>query len=82
MDEKDKTALNKLILEYLPNKDGEQIMTTIAESYRQEGVQQGMQLEKLEIAKLMLFKDKSIAEIKEFTGLAENTILQLKIKQP
>ena len=51
---------------------------TYAQQLRQEGIQQGMQQEKLEIAKEMLRKGYSSDAVKELTGLSRKELNNLK----
>lgn len=94
--EEDKEKLNQLIIDSLTNKDGEEIMRTIADSYRdqyygigiQEGIQQGIEqgLEQgatkktLEIAINMLKQNLDFKLISSVTGLSTDEILKLKNK--
>ena len=70
--EKDK--FYNLIVKNLPNNEGEKIMTTIAESYRQEGAI----IQSLEIAVRMLEANINIDLIASITGLPHDEIVQLK----
>ena len=51
-------------------QEKEEIMTTIAQAIRQEGMQQGMQVKSVEIAKIMLHSNESKEKIQQFTGLS------------
>ena len=51
--------LSNLIIEHLPQEDGEEIMKTIADSYREEGVHKGMLIGKNE--GIAIGKNKGIA---------------------
>jgi predicted transposase/invertase (TIGR01784 family) len=51
-------------------QEKEEIMTTIAQAIRQEGMQQGMQVKSVEIAKNMLHSNESKEKIQQFTGLS------------
>jgi len=56
--------------------EGEPIMATIAEVWRQEGKEEGKEEGKLEIARTMLVKGMEISLISEITGLKEEQITQ------
>jgi predicted XRE-type DNA-binding protein len=61
------------------SQEKEDIMTSIAQAIRQEGMQQGMQQEKLHIAKNMLSKlHLDIKAVKEATGLSEEELIKLQ----
>jgi len=81
--------LNNLILDNLNEKDGEEVMRTIAQKYIDEGRQEGEQIgiikgrqaafqeSRMSIARKMLSKRKTIEEITEFTELTRQEIESL-----
>ena len=80
--EEDKGKLNQLIIDSLTNKDGEDIMRTIADSYRDQyygvGIQEGIQ-EGIEKTAINMLKE--VAEIEfvvRVTGLSSDEVLKLK----
>ena len=44
MADSQKAQLNQMILDRLPDKEGEEVMRTIADSYRDEGLEKGILL--------------------------------------
>ncbi|MDD9139860.1 MAG: hypothetical protein NQ127_02915 [Candidatus Cardinium sp.] len=74
-------VLEKIIEKHLSIEDKENLMRTIAQKYREKGIQIGQEkgkLEgKLEIATSMLQKDYHIADSMLLTGLSRSHIEQL-----
>lgn len=71
--EENQEALRKVILDNLPKNEGEEIMSTIAKNYIDQGRAEG----KVEIAKMMLKNNLSIADIKKYTSLSEEELKSL-----
>lgn len=84
--EEDKEKLNQLIINSLTNKDGEDIMRTIADSYRdqyygigiQEGIQEGIQQGIEQTATNMLKEGAEVEFVVRVTGLSSDEVLKLK----
>jgi predicted transposase/invertase (TIGR01784 family) len=88
--EEDKGKLNQLIIDSLTNKDGEDIMRTIADSYRdqyygigmqegmQEGIEKGIQEGIEQTAIKMIKQNLDLKLISSVTGLTSDEILKLK----
>lgn len=76
---------DKIVQESIPSEKGEKIMPTIADFYRQEGVEKGIQKGlvqgkaegKQEVARNLINRGFSIVEVGELTGLASREITQL-----
>jgi len=66
--------LNKWDIEIATNKGIEQGI----EQGKKEGIEQGRKEEKIETAKKLLAKNRSLEEIMELTELSEQEIMQLK----
>jgi predicted transposase YdaD len=78
------------MIEHLPKNDGENIMQTIADSYREEGVNKGIAIgeargeargantKAMEIAQRMLKEKTDIKFIASVTGLSTDEILKLQ----
>ncbi|UWW96551.1 MAG: hypothetical protein NMK33_03775 [Candidatus Cardinium sp.] len=77
--------LEKIIREHIPKEDKEDIMRTIAQKYRDEGIQIGQEKGKLEgekekaitIARSMLEKRYPLEDIILLTGLSRSQIHEL-----
>lgn len=65
--------LRKVILNNLPKNEGEEIMSTIADNY----IDQGRKEKEVEIAKIMLKNNISISDIKKYTSLSEKELKSL-----
>ena len=74
--------LSSLINEYLPKNDGEKLMRTIADSYRDEGINKGIAIgantKAIEIACRMLKENTEMKFIASVTGLSTDEIVKLK----
>ena len=70
----------RLIKDNLSRIDGEELMQTIADTYIEQGMQQGMQQRNLEIAKMMLQFGDSSEKISKMTGLSLKQIKSLENK--
>ena len=89
---KKRDELSNLIREHLPKDDGEQIMKTIADSYREEGINKGVNKGILigeargeargiaKTVKKMLQQNLNLKLISSVTGFSSNEILKLKNK--
>ena len=85
----DKIELEKILKSRLNNQQGEKLMTSLAHHWKEEGVQQGMQIGeakglqvgrnegKYEVAKNMLANNYSIPEVSRITGLSISEINKL-----
>ena len=69
-DDETQEELNKWDIEIATNKGIEQ--------GKKEGIEQGRKEEKIETAKKLLAKNRSLEEIMELTELSEQEIMQLK----
>ncbi|WP_053351177.1 Rpn family recombination-promoting nuclease/putative transposase [Rickettsia amblyommatis] len=81
IDKSDKIELEKILKSHLNTAQGEKLMTSLAQHWKEEGVQQGMQIGrnegKYEVAKNMLSNNYSISEVSRITGLSISEINQL-----
>ena len=77
LSEDKRKELSSLIIEHLPKDDGEGIMRTIADSYRDEGILIGEARGKAEIAKGMISKNYSPSDISSITGLSIDQVTNL-----
>ena len=73
-DDETQEELNKWDIEIATNKGIEQGI----EQGKKEGIEQGRKEEKIETAKKLLAKNRSLEEIMELTELSEQEIMQLK----
>ena len=73
-DDETQGELNKWDIEIATNKGIEQGI----EQGKKEGIEQGRKEEKIETAKKLLAKNRSLEEIMELTELSEQEIMQLK----
>jgi predicted transposase/invertase (TIGR01784 family) len=84
IEENQRKELDMLIEQNLPTEDRENIMRTIADAYRDEGMAKGMAKgatgKALEIAKRMLQQKLDLKLISSVTGLSSDEILKLKSK--
>ena len=82
LSEERRDELSSLINEYLPKNDGEKLMRTIADSYRDEGLNKGIAIgantKATEIARRMLKENTEVKFIASVTGLSTDEILKLK----
>jgi hypothetical protein len=90
LSEERRDELSSLINEYLPKNDGEKLMRTIADSYRDEGLNKGIAIGKnegiaigantkaTEIARRMLKENTEVKFIASVTGLSTDEIIKLK----
>ncbi|NRB10519.1 MAG: hypothetical protein HRU35_02745 [Rickettsiaceae bacterium] len=84
--EEKKEKLSKLILKNLPNKKGEELMRTIADSYRDEGkekwlskgIVRGDRTRVIKIATKMLKKKMLLEDIIELTELSKDEVFKIK----
>ena len=80
--EEDKGKLNQLIIDSLTNKDGEDIMRTIADSYRDQyygiGIQEGIEKGIEQTATNMLKEGAEVEFVVRVTGLSSDEVLKLK----
>lgn len=76
--EEDKGKLNQLIIDSLTNKDGEEIMRTIADSYRDQYYGAGAVNKTFEIAINMIRQNLDLKLISSVTGLSSDEVLNLK----
>ncbi|MDA9163617.1 Rpn family recombination-promoting nuclease/putative transposase [Rickettsiaceae bacterium] len=75
-----KHELEQLIVDNLPKKDSEDVMTTIAQAYIEEGEARGIAKRNTEIARRMLQEKTDLKFISYVTGLSSDEILKLKSK--
>ena len=96
LSEEKRDELSSLMIEHLPKNDGENIMRTIADSYRDEGVSKGILIGKnegiaigeargvekrnIEIAERMLQENTNINFISSVTGLSTDDLLKIQNK--
>ena len=82
LSEERRDELSSLINEYLPKNDGEKLMRTIADSYRDEGINKGIAIgantKAIEIACRMLKENTEMKFIASVTGLSTDEIVKLK----
>ena len=82
LSEERRDELSSLINEYLPKNDGENLMRTIADSYRDEGINKGIAIgantKAIEIACRMLKENTEMKFIASVTGLSTDEIVKLK----
>lgn len=82
IEKSDKIELEKILKSRLNNQQGEKLMTSLAHHWKEEGIQQGMQIGEargmqigeakrtMEVAKNMLSNNYSIPEVSRITGLS------------
>ncbi len=74
IEKSDKIKLEKILKSRLNNQQGEKLMTSLAQHWKEEGVQQGMQIgaakRTMEVAKNMLAAGSDISFISKVTGLS------------
>jgi len=80
IEETQREDLDRLIKQNLPTEDRENIMRTIADAYRDEGMAKGATSKALEIAQKMLQQKADLKFISSVTGLSSDEILKLKSK--
>ena len=86
IDADDHRILNSMILDHLPDNDGEEVMKTIADQYIEQGIEQGIiqgmeqgqQITLENTTKNMLSHNCDSKLIEEVTGLTAQTITKLK----
>ncbi|EER20896.1 MULTISPECIES: RpnC/YadD family protein [spotted fever group] len=81
IEKSDKIELEKILKSRLNTEQGEKLMTSLAHHWKEEGVQQGMQIgeakKTMEVAKNMLSNNYSIPEVSRITGLSISELNQL-----
>jgi len=78
--EEKQEQLTRLIIDNLPKEDGEELMRTIADSYRDEGVNKGIAIGVEKTARRMLQENTDINFISSVTGLSIDDILKIQNK--
>ena len=68
----------KIIGLYDAEKVEQKILNTRLKGAKQEGIEQGIQQEKIEVAKTMLNKNMKIEDIMDITGLSKEEIENLQ----
>ncbi|MBD9085710.1 hypothetical protein EGP64_03470 [bacterium] len=68
----------KIIGLYDAEKVEQKVINTKIEGARREGIETGIQQEKIKIAKSMLLKNMRIEDIMDITGLTKDQIVSLK----
>ena len=90
IDKNDKMELEKMLINTLNKEKGTELMTSLAQSWKEEGIEIGIQdgikigeargeaRGKIELIKMMISKGQSVNNIAQITGLSIEEVIKLK----